>query len=86
MDDITATSMFTKHNMTLLIVTGGVVLTAHFLKSLYHNRLRRYVRFPQLPATFLWGHLKALDGFYRRRELDRHPGMSTTPPNKQLGC
>lgn len=84
MDDTTVISILTKQNMMLLIFTCALVVTVRFLAALYHQRFRQYARFPQLPAKFLWGHLKAMDGFYRKRELDRHPGKSITTPKRMV--
>lgn len=65
-----------EHLVLLSIISLVFVFAVHLVRTLYRNRFRRYAHFPQLPTSILGGHLGALDGFYRSRELDRHPGAS----------
>lgn len=56
-----------------VLVAISVVLVPYLWTRLRFKRLQQYARFPQLPASAVWGHLGVVDEYIRRLPPKAHP-------------
>jgi hypothetical protein len=62
----------------IAFLTGIPLLILYLVDRTRYLRLRQYGRFPQLPPSLVWGHMKALDEVMGQGDRRRHIGKRTT--------
>jgi hypothetical protein len=64
----------------IAFVTAIPLLALYLLERTRYLRLRQYARFPQLPPSLIWGHMKALDEVMGEGDRRRHIGTPARTP------
>ncbi|KAK4208222.1 hypothetical protein QBC37DRAFT_432288 [Rhypophila decipiens] len=86
MENVAATTGLTNSQLILLVsATAVLMLATHYITGLHHDRQVRNAHFPQPPVSSVWGHLKEVDKFFRKREPDRHADYVFTDICDALG-
>lgn len=61
--------------MSKLFILVTALMTLIFVyRKLYYKRFAQYAKFPQLPSSLLFGHLKTYDEITKRGAVDRDNG------------
>lgn len=55
-------------------ITSIIIVFTYLCHALYYRRFKKNSHLPQLPTSFLWGHLKVFNNFAKQGVVDRHPG------------
>ncbi|PHH82194.1 hypothetical protein CDD82_6752 [Ophiocordyceps australis] len=71
---------------TLLLVAVASLLAAYLYKTIYFRRYCQFSSIPQLPSSFIFGHLKLLNEYMKRLPAGGHPDLGLAEVHKQLGC
>jgi hypothetical protein len=58
-----------------VILATATALLAYLYTIVQHKRFRQFAHLPQLPNTWLWGHMKAFGEFGKLGPRDEHPGV-----------
>lgn len=62
-----------------LVIGAAALLISYCYVKLRYKRFNQYAHFPQLPTSFLFGHLKSVDSLIRGGKPDGHPGRLQSP-------
>ena len=66
-----------------LLLLAIPLLAAYLWSRVRFSRFKQYGKLPQLPTSFVWGHLKALNEYISSGNPDWHLGLypSSSPEN-----
>ncbi|KAI0024019.1 cytochrome P450 [Xylariomycetidae sp. FL0641] len=68
-----------------ILVAAVAIFIPYICTVVRYKRLKQFARFPQLPPSAIWGHLRTLDEYVQRAPPKAHADVAIASMHKDLG-